>query len=448
MRTRLLVFSLLAVLVACLLAAFVYNLPPIHERLSWRVANLRVQIKYALNPPEQVVFVPQEQQDLIETIVQSTLQALTPSPANEMEPSPTPSPDPTLTPTNPLPTATPEPSPTPTATPTPLPEAVQLAGIVHEYQKFNNCGPATLSMALSYWGWQGDQFVTRAYLRPSYEIDDKNVNPSEMVDFVETQTGLKALARVAGDLDLLKRFTAAGYPVIIERGLQKPDEYWLGHYQIISGYDDPQDRLIVHDSFLGPGRGYPIPAQEVVTFWPHFNNVYVLIYPPEREAEVMAMLGPHADETYNHQYAVQKAMEETAHLSGRDLFFAWFNIGASLAALGDYAGAADAFDYAFTITFNDIPSSDRPWRTMWYRFGPYQAYYHTGRYQDVIDLAYTTLINVDKPVLEETYYWRGLAKEGLGDLEGAIADLRRAANLNPRSTNAVAELQRLGVEAP
>ncbi len=41
-----------------LLAAAVYNLPPVHDRLAWRVDNLRTQIKYALNPPEQVVFVP------------------------------------------------------------------------------------------------------------------------------------------------------------------------------------------------------------------------------------------------------------------------------------------------------------------------------------------------------------------------------------------------------
>lgn len=80
---------------------------------------------------------------------------------------------------------------------------------------------------------------------------------------------------------------------------------------------------------------------------------------------------------------------------------------------------------------------------LWYQDGPYAAYYHTGRYQDVINLAHTTLVNVDKPVLEETYYWRAMAKVALGDRERAIEDLRRVYALNPNSTPAGAELRRI-----
>jgi tetratricopeptide (TPR) repeat protein len=90
-----------------------------------------------------------------------------------------------------------------------------------------------------------------------------------------------------------------------------------------------------------------------------------------------------------------------------------------------------------------LPQQERPWRLLWYQDGPYRAYYNTGRYQDVINLAHSTLVNVDKPVLEETYYWRGMAKAGLGDHQGAIEDLTRANTLNPNSTPAGAELQRL-----
>ena len=68
-----------------------------------------------------------------------------------------------------------------------------------------------------------------------------------------------------------------------------------------------------------------------------------------------------------------------------------------------------------------------------------------GRYQDVINLAHSTLINVDKTVLEETYYWRGMAKEALGDRQGAIEDLQRAYALNPNSTPAEDELRSLQV---
>jgi hypothetical protein len=69
--------------------------------------------------------------------------------------------------------------------------------------------------------------------------------------------------------------------------------------------------------------------------------------------------------------------------------------------LQDYAGAAQAYDSAFAL-YAALPQDERPWRLLWYQDGPYAAYYHTGRYQDVINLAHSTLINVDKPVLEET----------------------------------------------
>jgi tetratricopeptide (TPR) repeat protein len=110
--------------------------------------------------------------------------------------------------------------------------------------------------------------------------------------------------------------------------------------------------------------------------------------------------------------------------------------------LQDYANAAQAYDNAFNL-YAALPEKERPWRLLWYQDGPFSAYYHMGRYQDVINLAHSTLINVDKPVLEETYYWRGMAKEEMGDRQGAIEDLTRAYNLNPNSTPAGAELQAL-----
>ncbi|HSJ88107.1 MAG TPA: tetratricopeptide repeat protein, partial [Anaerolineales bacterium] len=125
-------------------------------------------------------------------------------------------------------------------------------------------------------------------------------------------------------------------------------------------------------------------------------------------------------------------------------FFAWFNRGENLVYRQDYAAAAQAFDTAFAL-YPTMSEKERPWRLLWYRDGPYNAYYHTGRYQDVINLAHTTLAGVDKAVLEETYYWRGMAKKDLGDQAGAIEDLQRAYALNPNSTPAREELRSLQV---
>jgi len=318
-----------------------------------------------------------------------------------------------------------------------------IQGIRHAYQKFNNCAPATLSMVLSYWGWQGDQFQTREYLRPNDEIDDKNVNPFEIVDFVEKYTEFDAVWRVGGNLETLKRLVAAGFPVMIEKGLHPSDDAWLGHYEAISGYNDARGQFLVYDSYEGPPEAYGVSYETIAQFWRHFNYVYVVIYPPERAAEVHSILGSNSDPQTNFQLAAELALKETANLSGREQFFAWFNRGANLVYLQDYAAAAEAYDTAFNL-YASLPQDERPWRLLWYQDGAYAAYYHTGRYQDVINLAQTTLMNVDKPVLEETYYWRGLAKDSLGDREGALEDLHRADTLNPNSTPAGEQLQRLG----
>jgi hypothetical protein len=412
----------LGTIALCLLAAVAYALPPIHERLAWRIDNVRVAVKRYFNPPERMVFVPQEQ---VDAIVSATLTA--------MAPTATPSAVPNLT-------NTPSPSPIPSLTPTAIPAHVALNGIRHEYQKFNNCAPANLSMVLSYWGWQGDQFITRAYLRPNYETDDKNVNPFEIVDYVKKNTTFDAVWRVGGDLELLKRLVAGGFPVLIEKGLD--EDAWLGHYQTISGYDDARSSFLVYDSYQGPAEAYAVPYATVAQYWRHFDYVYIVIFPPDRSAEVASILGPQMDSQYNFQWAANLALQETTSQTGREQFFAWFNRGSNLVYLQNYSEAAQAYDTAFSL-YAALSEKERPWRLLWYQDGPYNAYYQTGRYQDVVNLAHTTLLSVDKPVLEETYYWRGMAKEKLGDREGAIEDLQRAYALNPNSTPAGGELQRL-----
>jgi hypothetical protein len=321
---------------------------------------------------------------------------------------------------------------------------VLLRGIRHEYQQWNNCGPATLAMALSYWDWQGDQRPIASFTKPNPR--DKNVMPYELAAFVEQQTDLRVLPRVAGDLDLLKQLIAAGFPVMIEKGLEVPGvEGWMGHYEVLAGYDDAQEIFNAYDSYEGDfsnGKTLPLPYPTIESYWRHFNYTYLVIYPAEREAEVFAILGPSQDETTNLEIAAQRATIDILATTDRDLFFAWFNRGTNLMRLQDYGGAADAYDQAFQL-YAGLDPEARPWRVLWYQTGPYFAYYYTGRYWDVINLATQTLDNMSEPVLEESYYWRGLAREALGDVAGAVEDYRTAVQMHPGFEPALAQLNRL-----
>lgn len=338
-----------------------YNLPPVQDRVGWRVAELLARFKYAISPPEEVVFVPQEKTSLSTQSLRVTPTAATLAPSTTAIVTSSPTPD--------L-------SNTPSRTPTPIPQKTQLTGFKHEYQTWNNCGPATLGMALSFWDWEGDQRPIAAFTKPNSR--DKNVMPYELTAFVEEKTELMVLTRLGGDIESLKRLIASGFPVIVEKGFEGPKlEGWMGHYVLVTGYSDSDQRFTVQDSFYGPNQ--VITYQDLKSYWRAFNFTYLVVYAPEREEEIKTILGPHLDEQANDRFAAQIASNDIYAVTGRDRFFAWFNRGTNLVRLQDYAGAAAAYDGAFAL-YPTIPEKERPWRMMWYQTGPYWAYYYTGRY--------------------------------------------------------------------
>ena len=191
---------------------------------------------------------------------------------------------------------------------------------------------------------------------------------------------------------------------------------------------------------------FPFPYDDLIEYWGNFNYTYLVIFPPDREAEVMTLLGSQADEGAAFVAAAERASQEIFQFSGRAQFFAWFNRGSSLVALDDYAGAAQAYDEAFAID-NQLAVDDpenRPWRMLWYQTGPYWAYFYTNRYDKVINLATQTLVTMSEPVLEESYYWRGLAFDAIGDRPRAIEDMRAALNMHPGFEPALFYLQQWG----
>jgi hypothetical protein len=452
--------ALAGLVVVCLGCILAYNLPPIHSRLAWRVEAVWAKIK----PHKEEIFIPQEQAKSQATLQAASRQTGTPvsplaitstpmSPtattlvAGMTSPTPTLGPD-LLTPTDtPQSTTPPTLQSTPTPSPSPVPLVVTVTGVKYEDQHnaYNYCAPANLSMALSFWGWKGNRNTVGPVLKP--DSKDKNVMPYEMVDYVLEHTDLKAIERVGGDFELIKRFLSAGFPVLVEKGTFLTDLQnvlsWMGHYEVITGYDDARQVFIGQDSYIGPDTD--VPYDKMIVDWRSFNYTYILIFSADKEAQVMALLGADADETENYRRAAQKAADEAPYLSGADRFFALFNRGTNLVSLQDYAGGASMYDEAFTY-YPNIAEKDRPWRILWYQTGPYKAYFYTGRYYDVIRRADITLDEMkSEKNLEESYYWRAMAKSALGDTAGAIKDLREALKWHPGWYVATEQLKLLGV---
>ncbi|ADH63015.1 hypothetical protein Mesil_1110 [Allomeiothermus silvanus DSM 9946] len=47
------------------------------------------------------------------------------------------------------------------------PSSIRLEGVRHEYQRFNNCGPVTVGMAMSFWGSGLTQYQIAPVLKPN-----------------------------------------------------------------------------------------------------------------------------------------------------------------------------------------------------------------------------------------------------------------------------------------
>ncbi len=434
-----------AILAVLVVTGVILSLPPVWSRVTYHARDLYSKLKYGLNPPQAEVFVPAgvEGDALVPTSAAATLTAFVPSPS----------------PTSQATASTPLLTLTPTLTPTPLPLKVYLPGVKPEPQLWNNCGPATLSMNLSFFNWGQTQVEAAEVLKPNPR--DKNVMPYEMVNFVNTQTSLRALTRMGGDIATIKRLLNAGFPVLVEKGFEPGDlkkEGWMGHFNLVIGYNDEARSFITQDSYLlshPPGGseikdmetfpGFTVPYDDMEKNWRAFNYVFLVVYPPDKENDVLNALGPLMEENGAYQAAYERAKIETASLSDvRERFFAWYNAGTSLVYLADYTGAAAAYDTAFSI-YPQIQEDARPWRMMWYQTGPYFAYYYSGRYNDVIRLADQTLERMTaEPILEESYYWRGMSYLALGDSAQALAEFRDSLKHHPGFGPSLAALEQMG----
>jgi len=403
------------------LGVALYAWPPIYNRLQWRVEVAVTRARLTLHPVEEHPLTPR-----------ATLAYVTPTPTPS--PSPSPTPPPTATPVmSPTPSATPSPTPSPT----PLPRQVILPPMRRwELQKINNCGPATMSFYLNWWGWKGNQDDVAAVVKPNPK--DRNVNVEELVTFVQEDVpGLWAEFRVGGTLRTLKHFLAAGYPLMIETGMELDTSYWpgddrwAGHYLFLTGYDDTAQTFVVQDAFRGPNRA--VPYEELDAEWQAFNRVYILVYPPQRQDEMRRLFGPHWDTDYNRQAALEQAQRETE--TDPENAFAWFNVGTNWVYFEKWDRAAAAYDRAFDIGL--------PQRMLRYQFGPFFAYFHSWqleKLQAILDYA----LHIT-PESEEAWLWQGWLYVRLGQNDKAEEAFRKALKLNPNYADAQYALRYLGL---
>ncbi|HLL60779.1 MAG TPA: C39 family peptidase [Candidatus Nitrosocosmicus sp.] len=298
-----------------------------------------------------------------------------------------------------LPTSKNEPSPT--ITTTPILSSYIIPSKSHVLQTFNNCGPATLSMILSYYNIQVSQqelgLKMRPYQHPTGDNDDKSIFVDEFVTYAK-EFNVESLHRPNGDLNIVKAFISNDIPVVVRSWLHPNED--IGHFRIIRGYDDEKKVVIQDDSY--DGKDLEISYDTFIEMWQPFNYGYILVYPKDKENIVTTILKDNMDSQKAWKKSLDKSESEIA--KNYNIQYAYFNQSVSYYYLKEYEKSILAYEQIQ----DKLPS-----RMLWYQIEPIKSYLELKKYDTVFSLT-SNILNNNNKGFSELYIIQGKAFEGQG----------------------------------
>lgn len=314
------------------------------------------------------------------------------------------------------------PSPTPTITLQTTAPSKILVNDYHIYQTFNNCGPAALSMALSYYGANVTQQALGQELRPYQnqqgDNDDKSVTLEELAE-KSKDYGLVPYHRPNGNIQMMKLFIAHDIP-IIARTLTKANED-IGHYRVVKGYDSAEQSIIQDDSLQGKNLNFPY--DEFNVLWKRFNYEYLVLVPTDKVEIAEQILGEDVDEKTAWIKAIQNSEKELTQ-KPKDIYTI-FNLSVAFYNVGNYQRSVEEFEKV---------EHQLPFRTLWYQIEPIKAYYELQSYDRVFVIT-DKILNTYNRAFSELYIIRGNIYLKQGNIEAARQEFEKAvfynSNLKP-----------------
>ena len=218
-----------------------------------------------------------------------------------------------------------------------LPAKADVGPMRHLWQSLNNCGPASVVMALSTFGIDADQEEARLALRGS-DVR-RGMGPGPVDPWVNRLYGLHAVSRMNGTIDLIKRFVASGYAPMVTQWMQDPSISRIAHWRTVRGYDDELGVFFVNDPMLGANVALSYDWFEAN--WQPFSYRWMVIYQPSAAAQVQQIVGPDWSETAMRDrfYARAKADAQV-----HDTSSAWLTYGEAAYQDGWFAEAVAAFE--------------------------------------------------------------------------------------------------------
>jgi tetratricopeptide (TPR) repeat protein len=294
-------------------------------------------------------------------------------------------------------------------------------------QSFNNCGPATLSMALSFYGKDIDQETLADRMRPFHNprggIDDKSIFAPEFVRYAK-EYGYESLERPNGNVEMVKKLIANNIPVIVRTWLHPNED--IGHFRIVRGYNDETQTFLQDDSYEGPNLSYNY--DEFLSMWQPFNYGYILVFPKEKHDVVAAILGEEMDPNVAYRNSITRAEKELTE--NPETFYPSFNIATASYHLGEYGKTVEQYEHV---------AVKLPPRMLWYQLEPIQAYQTTGDTEKVFTLTDRILSNGNM-AYSELYQMRGEEYLKQENKEAAKVEFEKAVYYNSHFEPAIKAL--------
>jgi hypothetical protein len=276
----------------------------------------------------------------------------------------------------------------------PLPASFLLQNDYQVYETWNNCGPASLSMALSYFGIHESQAALGAILRPYHnpygDNDDKDVTLDALAGQART-FGLLAYHRPDGTIALLKRFVANGMPVMAETTMTTGDD--IGHYRVVKGFDDLSGTIIQDDSMQGHNVRFS--DADFDAMWKKYNYEYLVLVPTPKQRLAEEILGQDLNVHVAWQRTVQ--MDKAALAANPRDVDSRFNLSVADYHVGAYQQSVDEYEQV---------QNQLPFRTLWYQIEPIEAYEALGDYQQVFAIT-SSILNNGNRAFSQLYLLRG-----------------------------------------
>jgi hypothetical protein len=222
------------------------------------------------------------------------------------------------------------------------PARAATADMKHVWQSLNNCGPASVVMALSTFGVDVSQETARIPLRGTNVLS--GMGPQRVDGWVKDNFGLRSVWRNNGTNELLRRLVANGFAPMVTQWMQDPWISRIAHWRVVRGYDDARSTFYVNDPMLG--NSVALSYQWFQNNWQPFSYRYMVIYDPKDEALLKAIIGDDWSDAKMRRNFYERTKVEA---QGQDTSAAWLAYGEAAYGYGMFREAVEAFERGMAL---------------------------------------------------------------------------------------------------